>query len=225
MKSSSKIVYIVIIICFALTVATGCATKPVKHSGFLINYPEFKSGPKGGADFVYMKEGVDFKKYNKIMMNHVVLYFEDDAESQGIHPEELAEMSNAFHKAIVDNLQGAYPLVAEPGPDVMRLRFAITDVVASKPGMGAVATVMPVGLALSAVKKGVTGKHTGVGEASIEVEILDSMTNERIGAAIDTRPGGKMEGFSKWGAVEGAFEFWAKRLRTWLDEIHGREGD
>jgi hypothetical protein len=222
MKSSSKIVYIVII-CFALTVATGCATKQLKQSGFLENYPEFKSGPKGGADFVYMKEGVDFKRYNKIMMNHVVLFFEDDAKYKGIHPEELAEMSNAFHKAIVDNLEGAYPLVDKPGPDVMRLRFAITDVVASKPGMGTISTVMPIGLALSTVKKGVTGTHTGVGQASIEVEILDSMTNERIGAAIDTRPGGKMEGFSKWGAVEGAFEFWAKRLRHWLDETHGRE--
>ena len=224
MKFPSNIVYIAII-CFALTVATGCATKQVKHSGFLKNYPEFTSGPKGGADFVYMKEGVDFKKYNKIMMNHVVLFFEDNSEYKGIHPEELAEMSNAFHKAITDNLQGAYPLVAEPGPDVMRLRFAITDVVASKPGMGAVSTVVPVGLAVSIMKKGVTGKHTGVGEASIEVEILDSVTNERIGAAIDTRPGGKIEGFSKWGAVEGAFKFWAKRLRHWLDETHGREGD
>jgi len=155
----------------------------------------------------------------------VVLFFEDDADYKGIHPEELAKMSNAFHKAITDNLEGAYPLVAEPGPDVMRLRFAITDVVASKPGMGTVATVMPVGLALSAVRKGVTGKHTGVGQASIEVEILDSLTNERIGAAIDTKPGGKMEGFSKWRAVEGAFEFWAKRLRIWLDEMHDGEED
>jgi hypothetical protein len=224
MKSSSKIVYIVII-CFALTVATGCATKQVKQSGFLENYPEFKPGPKGGADFVYMKESVDFKRYNKIMMDHVVLYFRDDAKYKGIHPEELNEMSNAFHKAIADNLEGAYPLVVEPGSDVMRLRFAITDVVASNPGMGTISTVMPIGLALSTIKKGVTGTHTGVGQASIEVEILDSMTNERIAVAIDTKPGGKIEGFSKWGAVEGAFEFWAKRLRHWLDETHGREGD
>ncbi len=224
MKSSSKIVYIVII-CFALTVATGCTTKQVKHSGFLENYPEFESGPKGGADFVYMKEGVDFKRYNKIMMDDVVLYFMDDAKYKGIHPKELNEMSNVFHKAIADNLEGAYPLVDKPGSDVMRLRIAVTDVVASKPGRGAISTVMPVGLALSTVRKGVTGTHSGVGRASIEVEILDSMTNERIAAAIDTKPGGKIEGFTKWGAVKGAFEFWAKRLRHWLDETHGRKGD
>ena len=222
MKCPLKIVFVVII-CFTFVISTGCTTKQVRHSGFLENYPEFKSGPKGGADFVYIKEGVDFSVYDKIVMNHVVLFFEDNAEYKGIHPEELAEMSNAFHKAITDNLQGAYPLVAEPGPDVMRLRFAITDVAANKPGMGAISTVMPIGLALSAVKKGVTGTHTGVGRASIEVEILDSLTNERIAAAIDMRPGRKIEGFSKWGAAEGAFKFWAKRLRAWLDETHGRE--
>ena len=222
MKYSSKIVYI-IIICFALSVATGCTTKQVKHSGFLKNYPEFKSGPKGGADFVYLKDGVDFSVYNKIMMDHVVFYFSDDSGDKGIHPEELSKFSETFHKAVAESLGDAYPLVDKPGPDVMRLRIAITDVVANKPGMGAISTVMPIGLAFSTIKKGVTGTHTGVGRASIEVEILNSTDNERIGAAIDMRPGGKIEGFSKWGAVEGAFKFWAKRLRTWLDENHGRE--
>ncbi len=222
MKFSSKIVYIVIV-CFALSVATGCATKQVKHSGFLENYPEFKAGQKGGADFVYMKDGVDFNVYNKIMMDHVVFYFSDESRYKGIHPEELKELSDVFHNAIVEALDNAYPLVDKPGPDVMRLRIAVTEVVASKPGMGAISTVMPIGLVLSTIKKGVTGTHTGVGQASIEVEILDSMTNERIAAAIDTRPGGKIEGFTKWGAVKGAFEFWAKRLKLWLDETHGRE--
>ena len=217
-----RYVYIVIM-CFALTVAIGCTTKQVRHSGFLENYPEFKSGPKGGADLVYLKEGVDFRVYNKIMMDHVVFYFSDDSRYKGIHPEELSEFSETFHNAVVESLGDAYPLVDEPGPDVMRLRIAITDVVANKPGMGAISTVMPIGLALSTIKKGVTGTHTGVGRASIEVEILDSVTNERIGAAIDMRPGGKIEGFTKWGAVKGAFKFWAKRLRTWLDETHGRE--
>ncbi len=215
----------VVIICFTIAILTGCTTKQIKRSGFLDNYPEFQPGPKGGADSVYMKEGVDFSVYNKIMMDHVVFYFRDDSTDKEIHPEELSELSEIFHKAVVESLGNAYPLVNEPGPDVMRLRVAITDVVANKPGMGAVSTVMPVGLAVSIIKKGVTGTHTGVGRASMEVEILNSTDNERIGAAIDMRPGGKIEGFTKWGAVEGAFKFWAKRLRAWLDETHGREGD
>ena len=60
MKSTLEVAYVVII-CLALTIATGCATKQIRHSGFIKNYPEFKAGPTGGADFVYIKEGVDFK--------------------------------------------------------------------------------------------------------------------------------------------------------------------
>ena len=222
MKYPLKIIFVAII-CSTFAISTGCTTKQVKRSGFLENYPEFQPGPKGGADFVYLKDGVDFRVYNKIMMDHVVFYFSDDSRYKGIHPDELKELSDIFHNAVVESLGDAYPLVDEPGPDVMRLRIAVTDVVASKPGMGAISTVMPVGLVFSTIKKGITGTHTGVGRASIEVEILNSIDNERIGAAIDMRPGGKIEGFSKWGAVEGAFKFWAKRLRIWLDENHDRE--
>jgi hypothetical protein len=113
-----------------------------------------------------------------------------------------------------------YPLVEKPGSDVMRIRTAITDLVPSNPALSGVTTVIPVGLAISAIKSGAGGGHTGVGEASMETEILDSTTNERIGVAVDTNPGGKLSGMTKWGAAKEAFKFWAKRLRTLLDEIH-----
>ncbi|MGB3212142.1 MAG: DUF3313 family protein [Desulforhopalus sp.] len=56
----------------------------------------------------------------------------------------------------------------------------------------------------------------------MELEILDSMTNERLGAGIDTFHGSKMSGFTKLGSAKDAFEFWAKRLRVTLDKAHGK---
>ena len=41
----------------------------------------------------------------------------------------------------------------------------------------------------------------------MEVEMLDSMTNEQLAAAIDTFNGSKMSGFTKLGAAKDAFEF------------------
>jgi hypothetical protein len=60
----------------------------------------------------------------------------------------------------------------------------------------------------------------------MEAEFLDSQTNERLGAAIDTKAGEKykvVKGMDKWGHAKDAFNFWAKRLRIWLDEVHGRQ--
>ena len=75
---------------------------------------------------------------------------------------------------------------------------AFEHLVPNKPGLSGVTTVIPIGLAIDIVKSGAGGGHTGVGQASMEVEFLDSMTNERIAAAMDTKPGDKLEtGFCK----------------------------
>jgi len=224
MKNTLKIIF-VLGISFVLAMTTGCATQKTAHSGFLENYPVFEQGPKGGVDFVYLKKDVDFRSYDKVMMDHVVFYFSDSAKYKGIHANELKEVADTFHKAFAEALANAYPLVDKPGPGVLRIRTAITDLVPSKPGLSGVTTVIPIGLAISIVKSGAGGGHTGVGQASMEVEFLDSMTNERIAAAVDTKPGDKLEGFTKWGAAKGGFEFWAKRLKTWLDQIHGKNQD
>ena len=212
---------IVLIMSLVLIMAMGCAPKATQYSGFLKDYPQFVEG-KAGVDKVYEKKGVNFKKYNKIMLDHVVFYFKPDAEYKGIQTEELNTLAEAFHKAMADALKDAYPLVEKPGSDVMRIRTAITDLVPSNPALSGITTVVPIGLAISAITSGAGGGHTGVGEASIEIEILDSTTNERLAVGVDTKPGSKLSGLSKWGAANEAFEFWAKRLRASIDEIHGR---
>lgn len=201
---------------------SGCATPTLKHSGFLNNYPQFQPGPKEGMDQVYVKPGMDLRKYNKVMMHEVKFFLTKDAADDGLQASELKELSDSFHLAIVEALKNGYPLVTEPGDDVLRVRLAITDIETSNPAVTGLTTVVPVGLAISLVKQATTGEATGVGGASMEAEFLDSMTNERLGAAIDTFHGSKMSGFTKLGSAEDAFEFWAKRLRVTLDKAHGK---
>jgi len=195
----------------------GCATQQKEGpSGFLADYPQFEPG-KEGVDKRYLKEGVDFRKYNKIMMDEVVFFFKNEPDYKGIQPSEINELSEAFHKAFVETLRDM--LTQTPGPDVLRMRLAVTDLETSSPVGGTITTVVPVGLAVSFIKKGTTGGYTGIGSASMEVEFLDSVSNERIAAAIDKAPGGKFD-VGKLSAAKSAFEFWAKRLRTFMDELH-----
>ena len=86
------------------------------------------------------------------------------------------------------------------------------------------ATISPYGLAPSSLGKVATGEWFAVASASMEAEILDSQTNTQIGAAVDSKPGSKLAGFTTWGGAKEAFEFWPKRLRKWLDENHGKSG-
>ena len=53
-----------------------------------------------------------------------------------------------------------------------------------------------------------------VGEATVEAEITDSLTNHRLAAGVDRRIGTKtFKGMtSDWADVEGALDFWAERI-------------
>lgn len=201
-----------------LLVSFGANAAEMKKSGFLGDYSGMKKGAKGSAEWVYIKEGIDFTKYKKLMVDQVTFFLKDDAKYKGIQPEDIKELTEAFDKAARENIGKYYELTDQPGPDVVRIRVAITDLVPGKPGMSAMSTVMPIGLGLSIVKKAVTGKHTGVGETSMEMEVVDSLTNERFAAAIDEYSGGKLSGLTKWGSAEEAFKFWTERIRKRLDE-------
>jgi len=210
-------------IALSCCVLSGCAsTSTVGRSGFLKEYPTFQPGASDGVDLVYVKPGTDLKKYNKVMLDKVQFFIKKDADYKGIEATELTELTNTFHQAIIDALGTAYPLVDQPGPDVLHVRLAVSDIEPSNPALSGLTTVLPVGLAVSAVKKGASGSHTGVGGASMEAEFVDSISGERLGAAIDTFNGSKLSGLSKYGATKEAFEFWAKRLRVTLDKAHGK---
>ena len=201
----------------------GMSAEPQNKTGFLKGYYDrLQPGPEGGAILRWIKPGVDWALYNYVMLDSVVYFFANDSEYKGIDADELKTLSDAFNKALVDALKDSYPIVTEPGVDVVRIRFAITDLKQSYPGLSAITTVVPVGLGISVLKKGATGSWTGSGATSAEMMALDSMTNDVLAVAQDERSASFTERFEKWGSAEEAFKFWAERVKKYLDVVHGK---
>ena len=195
---------------------TAAATQAKK--GFLNGYYEkLEPGPEGGARMRWLKPGIDFARYNKVMLDSVVFYLADDSEYKGIDANEMKELADSFNLMAVNALKDKYPIVAEPGPDVLRVRVAITDLKQSNPGISTITTIMPIGLGISAIKKGAAGSWSGSGATAMEGLAIDSMTNEVVGAVQDERTAGFTGRFSKWGSVKEAFKFWSERFKEFLD--------
>jgi len=225
MKTAWRISFIVMI-GFCLMAGTGWAEKKMRPSGFLSDYSKLKEGKSGEADFTYIKEGANWKSYDKIMIDHLVFFMSEDAEYKGIQSDELKEMADTWHRAFLDALGEDYEIVQGPGPGVLRFRAAITDLTPTKPGLNTVTSIIPVGLAVSVIKTGVTGAGIGVGKVTAEVEILDASTNEVLAAAIDFKAGKKYrldKAMSKWGHVKLAIESWAEQLHGRLEEVSGKK--
>ncbi len=224
MKKIAKIMLAVVIV--LVFVAPIAFSADVPFSGFLGDptvYDLLKPGPEGGAKLRWLKPDADFKKYNKFMVDSVIFFLADESEYKGIDPQEMKELADEFNKELAAALEGKYPIVAEPGPDVARIRFAITNIRPSKPGISAVTSIIPIGLGVSIIKKGASGGWSGSGETGTEVMVLDTMTDEVIALAVDQQTAAFSERFSAWGSAKDAFKFWSVRLVMFMDNTKGIE--
>jgi hypothetical protein len=120
--------------------------------------------------------------------------------------------------AVRNALGGDYQLVDRAGPGTLRLRIAITEAIDANAVMGTVSTIVPQARLLSEAKRVATGTAGFVGTAGVEGELSDSLTGERLFAAVDRRAGGKsVSGATQsWKDVKDAFDHWAGRLKARL---------
>lgn len=212
--------------------------------GFLSDYSKLEP-MVGDKDAFAYKNPEAVAKYEKLMIDRIKIYLKADAKSKEIDPAALKELADYFHQAIVKAVGDAYPVVREPGPDVLRLRIAITDLVPNKPEASVVTLVVPflwVGEAGAGAAEGKTGSTPFVGEASVELEALNSETHKQIVAFIDTRlakkydvdltegvsktvtkgASGYLDSYSTWAYTKAAMDQWAQLIRQRLDAAHDK---
>jgi hypothetical protein len=201
---------------------SACATTEqvphVRMSGFLKDYSKLHKGKPGQAEFNYRKPGADLSAYSKVILDPVQLWAADGEDSAlgRLSREDQQMLVNYLHIALRDALIRDYVLVEQAGPDVMRIRCAITEARADKPVADLLSTLTPAGLGISYAKRLVLGTHSAVGVVSVEGELLDSLSGERLGAVVDRRAGTKslLGKPTRWGDVQDAFSFWARRMQT-----------
>lgn len=177
-------------------------------------------GPIGGARLRWIKPGIDFTGYRGLMFDRVFFFFAPDSEYKGMDPQELKKLADLFHRQLKNELKKKYPLVNAPGPGVVRIRFAITDLKQSRPVLS---DIWPTDVGKTNSEKVLKSSWADSGATSMEVLVLDSMTNTPIMAAIDDQKTGLREKFTKWGSAEDAFKFWAHRTRLFLDQVRDRK--
>jgi hypothetical protein len=198
-------------------------------SGFLGDYSQLFPDPKNGDLLLYEKEANVLRKYNKFIFDPVTIYLLPEAQNRGIDPDDLARLAKYFHDAVTDELakSGRYEIVTSPGPDVLDLDVAITNV---EPTGGGKNAAVKGGATAASVATGATGAsllvpRLSVGRVGIEGEMLDSVSGERLMAFVTSKEGRRwfsgFNAYKKWGDIESAFRSWAKEFRERLDEAHG----
>ena len=179
----------------------------------------------GRADVAWARPDVDLTQYSKVMLEGVGVEYRPGGESgrsyiartsqshYEVTEEQKARFEETMRDAFVEELARSekFTIVNEPGPDVLLIRGALLDVVSFVPPD-------PVGARSNIYL-------SRVGEATIVLELRDSITEAILARAIDRRAAERAVGMSQSNRVQNKAEvrrvaqIWARMLRERLDDF------
>ena len=195
-----------------------------QFSGFLKDYAALKPNPSLGPEaltYVNPDKMKSLHRYVAVIIDPVDVYVATNADDSLIPVRAREAVANYFKHALFNAVNDAFPVVDTPGPLVLRVRSAIV-------GVDLGGDVAPIEAAGETLKRAIVLEKVG-----IEIEFLDSQTQERIAAAVDKEKLGsgaqvgslnfsREERFAEAGA---AFDEWAMRVRMFLDSAHELTGE
>jgi len=199
------------VVCVLILVSgVGCAAKQQKFSGFLGDYSKLKPHPERKSCMYYEDPELELANYSKFIIAPVLVHFAPDADGISIDPDRLEELTTHMEKGLKEALSKNYEVVSEPGAGVLRIRIALSDLKKTKAAWNIHPATKVAGF--------------GLGSAAMEAEAVDTNTNKRVAAIVETRQGSRLAfkaGFQEMGHAKKIIDEWIERFTKKLNEAHG----
>jgi len=209
----------------------GCETTPALE-------PTIQTGPSAEVTvdglnrvdnskmaLAYVKPDVDLGSYTKIMLDPVSIAYKKEPRGTGrmrsahnesnfaLTPQQTENMKGLFQEAAVNALtsDNGYQIVSSPGPDILRVRCALIDLVVTVP------TEEPAGRSRTFAES--------YGAVTLVVELRDSETGEIFARVADRKEPGSNFGMNEVSRVSVTsdlrrlFNFWSGYLREGVDKV------
>ncbi len=206
----------------SLLLLAGCASVDPGRNDFLTSYSGMNQNSKLNDAIVQDTNAAKLGNYDEVIIGDVRVFPPPGKKRKDVTDVDFRKLEDAFRNALREEFEKHCTITSEPAPGTLMLRAAVVDLQPGDP-FWHVAGYAPFVSYASAGAQVLTGTGFGGGYATVQAELLDSVSNEQIFATIDKRSGSKLdavEGLSKWGHVEKAFSTWAKRLVKAMKEAH-----
>jgi hypothetical protein len=177
---------------------TGCSSAPpVRQTGFLTDYSKLEKISPQRMEYYSPR----LRDYNSFIVDAV----EFRVPPTKLTPEERSQLAAYYRAKASDALQKlGLSVVSDPAPGVARIGLALTDIAESTWWMK--------------IHPGARIAGAGTGGASMETEIVDSITGEQLAAAVAADAGNQfnLTAFSTVADIESAIDSWTvTAARRW----------
>jgi hypothetical protein len=165
---------------------TGCASvtpiaySEVASSSYLAPNP---SDPSGRIPYRY-STSVDWRAYNKIMIEPVVIYRGPDQQFGDMSEADKASLANYMRTRFAKELGNRFALASQRGPNTLRVRLTLTGAVVNTPVLGTLSRFDVAGLVYIGVEVVRDGVGSLTGSVVYAVEIFDAASSRLLGAFV-----------------------------------------
>jgi hypothetical protein len=196
---------------------------------FLTDYSKLVATPlknNAGTDLLYVVPGGFDKlgKYTAVMVDQPEVLISAKSDYKGAKPADLEAIAELIRKDVDDAMRGGgYGVVDQPGPNVLYIKLALTDLMLQRKKRRLLAYT-PVGFVLKAgldATRDMMQKYDIMG-AAVQGQAMDSTSQDVLAEFVALRGnnGQRME----FDQLEAEIKGFASRLRCRLDNAHGPAG-
>ncbi len=220
-----------VIIASALTTGPALAKKKKVHELPEVTHDGLELLPDRKVAAAWVKPGADFSTYDRILILDTYVAFKknwvlmhNSGSVQRVTNRDVErmkrDMAELFREVFVKALdtEGGYPVVESADTDVLLLRPGIIDLDVTAPDLKTASRTY--------------SYAASAGEATLYLELFDSVSGEILARVLDRKTAGNRSGFMQWtnavsnrAAAEEILGEWAGLLKKRLDEVHGKERD
>ena len=189
-----RLITVLLLVTFCVPAAFGAeGTFPVEDGFLSVNLDELtqKVSVEHGIDLAYEPAGTIQRlvKYTKIMVDQPEIWLDKDSEYRGLKPDNAKLIADMIRGGLTENvINRGYEVVEEPGPNVLYMRIALTDLYLKKKKRGFM-SYTPVGALVQVGSDAIKDMMSKVDiiEMALQAELLDSQSAEVLGAIVIKR--------------------------------------
>lgn len=188
-----------------MLIQSGCGSGGAPRTGFLSDYSRLQTESSTSLRYVNTRA---LAKYSSFIVEPVRVHFHSGSKSKGkLTQQQISDLTSYMHANIISAvLDSGNNVVYKPAPGVAKVRVALTDIEKTN-----AINILPQASLLGA----------GLGGASMEAEVIDSMTGEQIGAVVESQKGSRIpfSNLGEWTTSKKIMDDWAERFRQRLAEV------
>ena len=185
-----------------MLIQCGCGSEGAARTGFLSDYSRLQTESNTSLRYIYTRA---LAKYSNFIVDPVRVHLHSGSKSKGkLTQQQISDLTSYMNANIIEAvIDSGNKVVYQPAPGVARIRVALTDIQKTN-----AANILPQASLLG----------VGLGGASMEGEIIDSMTGEQIGAVVESQKGSRIpfSNLGEWTTAKKIMDDWGKRVQQRL---------